>query len=266
MAPVLIHPTAIVSPRAELHETVQVGPYSVIGDGVQIGAGTRIGAHVVLDGPMRIGRDNQIFPFAALGQISQDKTAKPDDPTSVVIGDGNTIREYVTIQRGTLKEYETKRGETRIGDRNWIMNYCHIAHDCAIGSDTIFANNASLAGHVEIQDWVILGGYTLVYQFCRIGAHAFTAFSAGVAGDIPPYVMVQGNPAEPRSINKEGLRRRGFEAAAITEIEDAYKLIYRSGKLMADVKIELAQLAQSSAHAQLMLDFILSGKRPLARG
>lgn len=262
----LIHPTAIVSPQAQLHASVRVGAYSVIGDGVSIGENTVIGPHAVLAGPMRIGLDNQIFQFTSLGEISQDKTAKQDDPTSVVIGDGNVIREFVTIQRGTMKEYDSKHGETRLGDRNLIMNYCHIAHDCVVGSDTIFANNASLAGHVEIQDWVILGGYTLVYQFCRIGAHAFTAFSAGVAGDIPPYVMVQGNPAEPRSINKEGLRRRGFEAAAIAEIEQVYKLIYRSGKLMAEVKAELAELAKTSVYARQMLDFILASKRPLARG
>lgn len=260
-----IHPTAIVDPAAALDSTVEVGPYSVIGPRVQIGAGTKIGSHVVLDGPMRIGCDNQIFAHAALGAISQDKTAKPDDPTSVAIGDGNVIREFVTIQRGTMKEYETKGGVTSVGDRNWIMNYCHIAHDCQVGSDAIFANNASLAGHVEIGDWVILGGYTLVYQFCRIGAHAFTAFSAGVAGDIPPFVMVQGNPAEPRAINKEGLRRRKFDAADVQAIEEAYKLLYRSGKLMADIKDELVPLAGANAHVKRMLDFILSGKRPLVR-
>jgi len=266
MTQALIHPTAIVSADAQLHASVRVGPYSVIGGGVSIGENTVVGPHAVLAGPMRIGRDNQIFQFTSLGEISQDKTAKPEDPTSVVIGDGNVIREFVTIQRGTMKEYDSKRGETRVGDRNLIMNYCHVAHDCVIGSDTIFANNASLAGHVEIGDWVILGGYTLVYQFCRIGAHAFTAFSAGVGGDIPPYVMVQGNPAEPRSINKEGLRRRGFEAGAIGEIEQLYKLIYRSGKLMAEVKAELGELAKTSPYARQMLDFILAGKRPLARG
>lgn len=260
-----LHPTAIIDPGAELDATVEVGPYSIIGARVSIGAGTRVGAHVVLDGPMQIGRDNQIFPFAALGAISQDKTARQDDPTSVVIGDGNVIREFVTVQRGTMKEFESKRGVTSVGDRNWIMNYCHIAHDCQVGSDTIFANNASLAGHVEIGDWVILGGYTLVYQFCRIGAHAFTAFSAGVGGDILPFVMVQGNPAEPRAINKEGLRRRMFDAADIEAIEEAYKLVYRSGKLMADVKSELVPFAQANAHVKTMLDFILSAKRPLVR-
>lgn len=261
-----IHPTAIIDPKAQLHESVEVGPYSIVGAGVEIGENTWIGPHVVLKGPMKIGRDNRIYQFASIGELSQDKTAKDEDPTSVVIGDGNVIREYVSIQRGTMKEFETKRGETRVGDRNLIMNYCHVAHDCTIGSDTIFANNASLAGHVEIQDWVILGGYTLVYQFCRIGAHAFTAFSAGISGDVPPFVMVQGNPAEPRAINKEGLRRRKFEAAEIEAVEDAYKLIYRSGKLMAEVKAELAKAAASSASVKRMHDFILAGgKRPLQR-
>lgn len=260
-----IHATAIVHPKAQLHESVQVGPYSVIGAGVEIGADSWIGPHVVLDGPLRMGQRNQVFQFASLGQISQDKTAKSEDPTSVVIGDDNVLREYVTIQRGTMKEFETKRGETRIGDRNLIMNYCHIAHDCWVGNDTIFANNASLAGHVMVGDYVILGGYTLIYQFCRIGAHAFTAFSTGLTGDVPPFVMVQGNPAEPRTINKEGLRRRNFMADEIGRIEDAYKLIYRSGKVMAEVKTELAEMAKESPSVQQMLDFINAGKRPLAR-
>lgn len=260
-----IHATAIVHPKARLHESVQVGPYSVIGANVEIGAETWIGPHVVLDGPLRMGQRNKVFQFASLGQISQDKTAKADDPTSVIIGDDNVIREYVTIQRGTLKEKDSKNGETRLGDRNWIMNYCHIAHDCWVGNDTIFANNASLAGHVMIGDHVILGGYTLVYQFCRIGAHAFTAFSTGLSGDVPPFVMVQGSPAEPRTINKEGLRRRNFGADEIGAIEDAYKLIYRSGKVMSEVKAELAEMAKQSQGVQQMLDFLNAGKRPLAR-
>jgi UDP-N-acetylglucosamine acyltransferase len=260
-----IHPTAIVDAAATLHDGVEVGPYSIIDGNVEIGENTRIGPHVVLRGPMKIGRDNQIFQFASLGEISQDKTSKPDDPTSVVIGDGNLIREYVSIQRGTMKEFETKRGETRIGDRNWIMNYCHVAHDCWVGSDTIFANNASLAGHVEIGDHVVLGGYTLVYQWCRLGAHSFTAFSAGISGDVPPFVMVQGNPAEPRAINKEGMRRRGFAAEEMQKVEDAFKLIYRSGKVMAEVKAELAALAATSPNLKLMSDFLGSGKRPLQR-
>jgi UDP-N-acetylglucosamine acyltransferase len=260
-----IHPTAVVHGRAELHDTVEVGPYSVIGEGVVIGEGTRVGAHVVLDGPLTVGRNNRIYPFATLGALSQDKTARADDPTSTVIGDNNVIREYVSIQRGTMKEYETKKGATRIGDDNWIMAYCHVAHDCVVGSHTIFANNASLAGHAEIGDWAILCGYTLVYQFARIGAHAFTAFSTGIAGDVPPFVMVQGNPAEPRAINREGLRRRGFKPEEIAAIEQAYKLIYRSGKVMAEVKQGLAEMGRTSAHVQRMLEFIEKAKRPLQR-
>ena len=261
-----IHPTAIVHPSAQLHESVQVGPYSIIGADVQIGEGSWIGPHVVLNGPMRMGARNKVFQFASVGAISQDKTAKPDDPTSVVIGDDNDIREYVSIQRGTMKEFDTKQGETRIGSRNLIMNYCHIAHDCVVGNDTIFANNASLAGHVEIGDWVILGGYTLVYQFCRLGPHSFTAYGAGLSGDVPPFVMVQGTPADARAINKEGLRRRGFKPEEIEPIEEAFKLIYRSGKVMAEVRAELAVLGEGSPHVKLMSDFLNSGKRPLARG
>lgn len=260
-----IHPTAVIDPSAEVDSNVQIGAYSVIGAGVRIGAGTQVGAHVVLSGPMTIGRDNKIFPYAALGAVSQDKTAKESDPTSVVIGDGNEIREFVTIQRGTLKEYDTKQGETRVGNRNLLMNYSHVAHDCVIGNDTIFANNTSLAGHVEIGDWAVLGGYTMVYQFCRIGAHAFTAFTSGVTRDVPPFVTVQGSPAEPRMINKEGLRRRDFSKEDLRAIEDAYKLIFRSGKVMEEVKAELVPLAQANAHVQAMLDFILSAKRPLVR-
>lgn len=261
-----IHASAIIDAKAELHSSVEVGPYSIIGPGVVIGEDCWIGPHVVLSGPMTLGRRNRVYPFASVGALSQDKTATEDQPTSTVIGDDNHIREYVSIQRGTMKEYDTKRGETRIGDRNLIMNYCHIAHDCVVGSDTIFANNASLAGHVEIGDHVVLGGYTLIYQFCRVGAHGFTAYAAGLSGDVPPFVMVQGSPADARAINKEGLKRRGFKPEEIEPIEEAFKLIYRSGKVMAEVKAELAVLGESSPHVRLMSEFINSGKRPLARG
>lgn len=261
-----IHPTAIIDASAQLHESVSVGPYSIIGPDVVLGADCWIGPHVVLQGPLRMGERNKVYQFASIGELSQDKTATAEQPTSTVIGDDNIIREYVSIQRGTMKEYDSKRGETRIGSRNLIMNYCHIAHDCVVGSDTIFANNASLAGHVEIGDWVILGGYTLVYQFCRIGEHAFTAYSAGLSGDVPPFVMVQGTPADARAINKEGLRRRGFTAEDIAPIEEAFKLIYRSGKIMAEVRAEMAVLGEQSAHVKLMSDFLHTGKRPLARG
>ncbi|MGH8461792.1 MAG: acyl-ACP--UDP-N-acetylglucosamine O-acyltransferase [Stenotrophobium sp.] len=260
----MIHATAIIDPSAKLHASVQVGPYSIIGAGVEIGEGTWIGPHVVLTGPMKIGKHNKVYQFASIGELSQDLTAKTDQPTSTVIGDHNIIREYVTIQRGTMKEYEAKKGETRIGDHNLIMAYCHVAHDCWVSNHSIFANNTSLAGHVHIGDWVVMGGFTLIYQFMKIGDHAFTAYSSAITGDVPPFVTVSGSPAEPRIVNKEGLKRRGFTAEDIDHIEDAFKLIYRSGKVLADVKLELAEMAKSSVHVQQMLDFINTSKR-LAR-
>ncbi len=256
-----IHPTAIIDPAAELHASVEVGPYSVIGAGVSIGENTWIGPHVVLQGPMTIGRDNKIFQFSSLGEISQDKTAKRDDPTRVEIGDGNTIREYVTIQRGTLKE----TGLTRVGNDNWIMANTHIAHDCMVGSHCVLANGSTLAGHITIEDWVGLGGYTLVHQFCRIGSHAYTGGGAVVLRDLPPYVIAEGQPARPRGINSEGLKRRGFTPQDIDAIKDAYKLIYLSGMLMADVKLKLAELAQDSKPIARMLEFIENSKRALSR-
>jgi UDP-N-acetylglucosamine acyltransferase len=256
-----IHPTAVIDPQARLHETVEVGPYSVIGPGVEVGAGTRILSHVVLAGPMALGRDNIIHPFASLGAISQDKTAKMDEPTRVEIGDRNTIRENVTINRGTLKE----QGLTRVGNDNWIMAGTHIAHDCIVGNHTILANAVLLAGHVTIDDHVILGGYSGVHQFCRIGQGAFSGGGSIILGSVPPFVMVQGNPAEPRAINSEGLKRRGYTADDIGAIKDAYKLIYLSGKPMAEIKAGLAAMAAASAHVGQMLEFIEASKRPLAR-
>jgi UDP-N-acetylglucosamine acyltransferase len=256
-----IHPTAIVDPKAEIDGSVEVGPYSVIDAGVRIGANTWIGPHVVLRGPMTIGSDNRIFQFCSLGEISQDKSARRDDDTRVEIGNGNTIREYVTIQRGTLKE----QGLTRVGDDNWIMAQAHIAHDCMIGSQTILANGATLAGHVTIEDHVGLGGYTLVHQFCRVGAHAYTGGGAVVLRDLPPFVIAEGQPARPRGINSEGLKRRGFTAEDIEAIKDAYKAIYLSGALMSEVKLRLAEMAKSSPHVGRMLAFIESSKRALSR-
>ncbi|HEY1076882.1 MAG TPA: acyl-ACP--UDP-N-acetylglucosamine O-acyltransferase [Fontimonas sp.] len=256
-----IHPTAIVDAKAELHETVEVGPYSIIDAGVRIGPGTVVGPHVVLRGPMTIGRDNRIFQFSSLGEISQDKSAKPDDDTRVEIGDRNTIREYVTIQRGTLKE----QGLTKVGDDNWIMAQAHVAHDCIVGNNTILANGTTLAGHVTIEDWVGLGGFTAVHQFCRIGAHAYTGGGSIVLRDLPPFVIAEGHPARPRGINGEGLKRRGFTPDEIELIKDAYKLIYVSGELMADVKRKLAEMATGSDKIAQMLAFIESSKRALAR-
>jgi len=256
-----IHATAIVDRKAQLHESVEVGAYSVIHAGVTVGAGTKIHSHVVLDGPMTIGRDNTVFPFASLGAVSQDKTARYDEATRVEIGNGNTIREYVTINRGTLKE----QGVTRIGDDNWLMACAHVAHDCVIGNHTILANNVLLAGHVTIDDWVILGGATGVHQFCRVGEGAFSGGGSIILGAVPPFVMVQGNPAEPRAINSEGLKRRGYSAEDIGAIKDAYKVIYLSGKPMAEIKAELGVLAKGNAQVALMLELIETAKRPLAR-
>lgn len=264
MSTVSIHPTAIIDPSAKLHPSVEVGPYSIVGADVEIGEGSWIGPHVVLTGPMKIGKGNKIYQFASIGELSQDLTATRDQPTSTVIGDNNVIREYVTIQRGTMKEAETKNGETRIGDGNLIMAYCHVAHDCWIGNNNIFANNTSLAGHVHIGNTVVMGGFTLIYQFMKIGDHAFTAYCSAITGDVPPFVTVSGSPAEPRIINKEGLKRRGFSSDDMSKIEDAFKLIYRSGKVMADVKAELAEMAKDSVHVQQMLDFINTSRR-LAR-
>lgn len=256
-----IHPTAVIDAQARLHETVEVGPYSVIGPGVEVGEGTWIGPHVVLNGPMTIGRGNRIFQFASLGEVSQDKTARADEATRVEIGDGNTIREYVTINRGTLKE----RGLTRVGHDNWIMAGTHIAHDCIVGDHTILANCVMLAGHVVVDDWAILGGYSGVHQFCRVGQGAFSGGGSIILGSVPPFVMVQGNPAEPRAINSEGLKRRGYAADDIGAIKDAYKLIYLSGRPMAEIKAELAEQGRRNAHVALMSEFLDTLKRPLAR-
>jgi UDP-N-acetylglucosamine acyltransferase len=252
-----IHPTAVIDPAAQLHETVEVGPYTVIGPGVSIGEGSWIGPHVVLQGPMTMGRNNRVFQFASLGEISQDKTAKKDEATRVEIGDGNVIREYVTIQRGTLKE----QGLTRLGDDNWIMAYCHIAHDCIIDSHTIFANGTTLAGHVHVEDYVVLGGATLIHQFCRIGAHSFSAGGAGITRDVPPFVVVQGNPAAPRGINIEGIRRRNFTAEDITDIKHAYRSLFMAGLRADEIKAELAQIGERSPHVRRMLEFVEQSKR-----
>lgn len=256
-----IHPTALVDPKAELDASVSVGPYAVVGPHVRIGARSAIGAHCVIEGHTTIGSDNRIFQFCSLGEISQDKSARRDDDTRVEIGNGNTIREYVTIQRGTLKE----QGLTRVGDDNWIMAQAHIAHDCLIGSQTILANGTTLAGHVSIEDHVGLGGYTLVHQFCRVGAHAYTGGGAVVLRDLPPFVIAEGQPARPRGVNTEGLKRRGFTAEDIEAIKDAYKAIYLSGALMSEVKLRLAEMANASPHVGRMLAFIESSKRALSR-
>ena len=256
----MIHGTAIVDPKAELAADVSVGPYSVIGPQVQIGAGTTIGPHVVIDGRVKIGRNNKIFQFSSIGAPPQDKKYAGED-TGVEIGDGNTIREYVTINRGTALD----AGTTRLGDDNWIMAYVHFAHDCQVGSHTIFANLAQLAGHVHVQDWAILGGNTIVHQFVRVGAHSFTGMCTFLDRDLPPFVKAQGNMAKPYGINTAGLRRKGFSAETIQALKRAYKAIYRQGLTAEETKAELARMGAEVPEVRLMADFVDGSKRGLIR-
>lgn len=256
----LIHPTAIVDPKAELDSSVKVGPYTIIGPNVQIGAGTEIGPHAVIEGHTTIGENNKIFQFASLGAQPQDKKYR-DEPTRLIIGNGNTIREFTTFNTGTV----TGIGETRIGDDNWMMAYVHLAHDCVVGSHTIFANNASLAGHVTIGDYVVLGGYTLVFQFCQIADYAMTAFAAGVHKDVPPYFMASGYRAEPAGLNSEGMRRNGFTPEQIAKVKEVYKLIYRSGMGLEEAKEEIAKLSADAPELAVFNTFFETSTRGIIR-
>ena len=256
----LIHSTAIIDPKAELDSSVKVGAYTIIGPNVQIGAGSEIGPHAVIEGHTTIGENNRIFQFASLGAIPQDKKYR-GEPTRLIIGNGNTIREFTTFNLGTV----TGIGETRIGDDNWIMAYCHLAHDCVIGSHTIFANNASLAGHVTIGDYVILGGYTLVFQFCQIGNYAMTAFAAGVHKDVPPYFMAAGYRAEPAGINSEGMRRNGFTPEQIANVKNAYKTLYRQGLPYEEARNQIAQAAETAPELAVLRDFLADSQRSIIR-
>ncbi len=255
-----IHPTAIVNPQAQLDSDVEIGPYSIIGADVSIAAGTRIGAHVVINGHTSIGRDNHIFQFSSLGEAPQDKKYK-DEPTRLVIGNGNTIREFCTFNRGTVQD----KGITSIGDNNWVMAYVHIAHDCQVGNHTILANNSSLAGHVDMHDHAILGGFTLVHQFCKIGAHVITAVNTVVFKDIPPYVTAAGYDAKPHGINAEGLKRRGFSAEAILNIKRAYKTLYRKSLTLEEAKQELQQQVANCPELSILLDFLQQSTRGIVR-
>lgn len=259
-----IHPSAIVDPHAELDVDVEVGAYSVIGAQVRIGAGTKIGPHVVVEGRTTIGRDNRIFQFASIGGDPQDKKYR-GEPTSLEIGDGTTIRECVTINRGTVQH----RGVTRVGSDAWIMAYVHIAHDCIVGDHVIIANSTNLAGHVEIGDWVILGGATQVHQFCKIGAHAMTGTGTVVLHDLPPYVMASGNTAAAHGINTEGLRRRGFADATIAALRSAYKLLYKSGLTLADARAalagEIARAGEAADALRVLEGFLAQVTRGIVR-
>lgn len=255
-----IHPTAIVNPQAQLDSDVEIGAYSIIGADVSIAAGTRIGAHVVINGHTSIGRDNHIFQFSSLGEAPQDKKYI-DEPTRLVIGNGNTIREFCTFNRGTVQD----KGVTSIGDNNWVMAYVHIAHDCQVGNHTILANNSSLAGHVDMHDHAILGGFTLVHQFCKIGAHVITAVNTVVFKDIPPYVTAAGYDAKPHGINAEGLKRRGFSAEAILNIKRAYKTLYRKSLTLEEAKQELQQQVANCPELSILLDFLQQSTRGIVR-
>lgn len=256
----LIHPTAIIDPSAELDSSVEIGAYSIIGPNVRIDAGTRIGSHVVIKGPTTIGKQNQIFQYSSLGEAPQDKKYR-DEPTTLEIGDNNTIREFCTFNRGTVQD----KGATRIGNDNWIMAYVHIAHDCQIGNHTIFANNSSLAGHVDVHDYAILGGFTLIHQFCKIGSHIITAVGSVVFKDIPPYVTAAGYDAKPHGINSEGLKRRGFSPEAILQIKRAYKTLYRHGLTLEEAKKELAQQLDQCAEIGILLEFLNTSTRGIVR-
>lgn len=256
----MIHPTAIIDPQAQLAEDVQIGPYCVIGGNVEIAAGTVLKSHVVVDGHTKIGKNNRIYPFASIGEVPQDKKYA-NEPTRLIIGDNNTIREYVTINIGTIDD----RGVTKLGDDNWIMAYVHIAHDCQIGNHTIMANGSTLAGHVQVDDYVILGGFSKIHQFCRVGAHAFCAMDSGLQKDVPPFVMAQGSPAAARAINFEGLKRRGFDRQQVADIKQAFRLLYRSDLRLEQALEELKKLAENSNDVALMVEFIEQSERSIIR-
>jgi len=256
----MIHATALVSDTASIADDVEIGAYSIIGDNVVIASGTRIDSHVVINGPTRIGRDNHIYQFASIGDDPQDKKYA-GEPTRLVIGDRNTIREFCTISRGTTQD----KGETLIGDDNWIMAYCHIAHDCVVGNQTIMANNATLAGHVHIGDWVICGGFSGIHQFCRIGAHAFLGMFSSINRDVPAYTLVSGQPALPKGINSEGLKRRGFDSEQIRNIKNAYRLVYRKGLKLADAIRSIEALADEQQELAVFLHSLRSSERGIIR-
>ena len=256
----MIHSTAIVDPSAQLAADVDVGPYAVIGQGVYVDTGTRIGAHTMICGPTRIGKNNHIYNHVSLGEAPQDKKYS-GEPTSLEIGDGNTIREFCTLNRGTIQDV----GVTRIGDHNWLMAYVHVAHDCQIGDNIVFANSAQLAGHVHVGDHAILGGFTGVHQFVHIGAHSFMGIATILTQDVPTYVTVAGNPAKPFGINSEGLRRRGFSSDAIAMIKRAYKTLYRTGLSFDEAKAEIAAQANSCPELKLLSDFLNASTRGIVR-
>ena len=247
----MIHETAIVHSAAKLGRDVQIGPYSIVGEHVEIGEGTTLGAHVVISGRTSIGQRNRVFHHVSLGEVPQDKKYA-GEPTRLEIGDDNVIREFCTFNIGTAQDL----GYTRLGDRNWIMSYVHLAHDCVVGNDTILANCVQLAGHVEIGDFAILGGFTGVHQFCRVGAHAITGVGSVVLADVPPFITAMGNTAQPHGVNSEGLKRRGFTPEVIKKIRRAYKTLYRSGLNLEEAREAIGQQVVACPELGLMADFL----------
>jgi UDP-N-acetylglucosamine acyltransferase len=254
------NPTAQVDAKAELAADVEIGAYTVVGKDVRIGAGTIVGPHVVITGRTTIGKRNRIFQFASIGDIPQDRKYG-GEATTLTIGDDNVIREYVSIHTGTAQD----RGTTTIGDRNWLLGYVHIAHDCSVGNDTTFSNNSQLAGHVSIDDFATLGGFTGVHQFCRVGAHAMVAAGAIVLQDVPPFMTVSGYPAKPAGTNNEGLRRRGFATEEIAAVRRAYKILYREGLSLTDAKEKLAASVAEQPVLAPLVAFLEQAGRGIVR-
>lgn len=256
----MIDPKAIVDPQAELHDDVSIGPFSVIGPRVQIGAGTVVGPHVVIKGPTVIGENNRIYQFSSIGEDPQDKKYHGEN-TRLQIGNDNVIREYCTIHRGTAQDKEV----TSVGDANLLMAYTHVAHDCEIGNNVIMANAASLAGHVSVADHAILGGFTLVHQFCKIGRYSFSAMGSVIARDVPPYVMVGGRPTKPHGVNTVGLERQGFSPEALRQIRKAYKIIYKSGLKLEDAIKSLANMSEETEELICLVEFLRQTGRSIIR-
>lgn len=256
----MIDSQAIIDPGAQIADDVEIGPFSIIGKDVEIDSGTWIGPHVVINGPTKIGKDNKIYQFSSLGDAPQDKKYA-GEPTKLIIGDRNVIREYCTFNRGTAQD----SGVTRVGNDNWIMAYVHLAHDCQIGNNTIFANGTTLAGHVEVEDKVIFGAFTVIHQFCRVGYHAFSGMGTVIKSDVPPYCMINGNPAEPHGINIEGLKRSGLSMEQIKTLRRAYKVIYKSGMRLQEAIDELTEMAQSHEEVKRLPEFLHQSERGIIR-
>lgn len=256
----MIHDTAIIDPSARLHDSVRVGPWTLIGPDVEIGEGSVVESHVVIKGPTRIGARNHIYQFSTVGEATPDLKYR-DEPTELHIGDDNIIRENVTIHRGTVQD----RSLTQIGDRNLIMAYVHIGHDSVVGNDTILVNNTALAGHVEVGDWAILSGYTLVHQFCKIGAHSFSGMGTSIGKDVPAFVTVAGSPAVAKTINTEGLRRRGFDSNEIAALRRAFKIVYRQGLTLEIALERLETMVEDTPSIQMLIDSLVKSQRGIVR-